>query len=82
MTNLHTSTFKDVEFNKNLCVVVDVRRVRFSDRGDKCLIDNVGWTICPIFTANGYVKSGVYQFPIFKGSVPLYIIEETAKNDP
>lgn len=32
----------------------------FSERGDKAIVENVSWTICPVFTPNGYVKSGIY----------------------
>jgi hypothetical protein len=75
-------TFKDVRFEKNLTILVDVKKVIFSERGTKSIIENVGWAVCPIFTANGYVRSGVYQLPLFKGVPSKKIIEELPKTDP
>jgi hypothetical protein len=31
-----------------------------TERGDKVKIEAAAWTIIPVFTPNGYVKSGIY----------------------
>lgn len=43
-----------------MSIIIDCRKVKISERGDKVIIENVAWTICPVFTPNGYVKSGIY----------------------
>jgi len=63
-------------------VIIDVRKVMISEKGNRVIIDNVGWTICPVFSPNEYVKSGIYQLPIFKGAVPIYIVEGLQRRDP
>lgn len=62
-------TFKDIPFDKSMTIVIDVKKIIFSGRRDKHKVENVGWTIVPVFTPNGYVKSGIKQFPLFKGDV-------------
>ena len=36
----------------------------------------------PIFSADGYVKSGMYQLPVFKGTVPGSFLPDLAISDP
>ena len=52
--------YKDVEFDRNLVIVVDVRKVIFSEKFNKANIEYVGWTVVPVFTTNGYIRSGIY----------------------
>lgn len=75
-------TWKDQIFNKNLSIIIDVRSVFLSGRGDKIKITPVGWTIVPVFTPNGYVKSGCYQIPLFKGAVKKEMLVDLGENDP
>ncbi|KAL4486755.1 hypothetical protein ABPG72_006587 [Tetrahymena utriculariae] len=75
-------TFRGIDYSKNLSIIIDCRKVKFSERGDKVVIENVGWTICPIFTPNGYVKSGIYQIPMFKGSIPMHVVDSVTRQDP
>ena len=44
--------FKDIQYNKNLCMVVDIRKIIFSAKGTKYKVEKVGWTIVPLFHAN------------------------------
>ena len=75
-------TWKDQIFNKNLSIIIDVRSVYITGRRDKIKIDPVAWTIVPVFTPNGYVKSGCYQMPLIKGPVKRELLKELANNDP
>lgn len=75
-------TWKDQIFNKNLSIIIDVRSVYLSGRGDKIKIEPIGWTIVPVYTPNGYVKSGCYQIPIFKGAVKTEMLQPLSENDP
>jgi len=74
-------TFRDVKFDKNLTLIIDVRSVTFKKKVIP-VFKNIGWTILPIFSSNGYVQSGIYQLPIFDGSVPKDVIEQLPVNDP
>jgi len=73
--------FKDIPFDKNTHLIIDVRRVIFSQRGTKATVEKLGWTILPIFTQNGFVKSGIYQIPILQGSVPPEFVKELQQGD-
>jgi hypothetical protein len=42
----------------------------------------IGWTVVPVFSPNGYVMSGIYQVPLFKGAVRLDFLDEFLRNDP
>lgn len=73
-------TYKNIPFDKNLHLILDVRAVSFAKQRPEVL--SVGWTILPIFSADGYVRSGIYQVPVFKGSVPSSFLPDLAINDP
>lgn len=73
-------TFKDIPFSKNSHLVIDVRTVNLLKHPPQ--FSHVGWTIVPLFTADGFVLSGVYQVPLITGEVNKRIIEEIAENDP
>ncbi len=53
-------TFTGIDYFKNLSIIIDCRKIRFNKRADEILIESVAWTIIPVFTPNGYVKSGIY----------------------
>lgn len=55
-------------------MIIDIRTINFDNIEPR--IVSVGWTILPVFSADGYILSGIYQVPIFKGSVNNEIIEE------
>ena len=42
----------------------------------------MAWTIVPIFTEDGYVNSGIYQMPLFKGSPSEGMLKEMATQNP
>ncbi|CAD8177252.1 unnamed protein product [Paramecium octaurelia] len=73
--------FKDIPFDKNTHLVFDIRRVKFSQRGTKSIVEKVGWTVLPIFTQNGFVKSGIYQVPVLAGEITFKIIEEFQRGE-
>ena len=74
-------TYKDVKFDKNLCIIVDIKTIKFKNPTTSSIID-VGWTILPVFSPDGYVLSGIYQVPIFQGVIPKEIIDSLPLNDP
>jgi hypothetical protein len=71
-----------VPFDKNLTLIIDVKSVIFKKKGTLPVFSSVGWTALPIFSPDGYVQSGIYQLPIFKGTVPKDILEQLPENDP
>ena len=73
-------TFKNIVFDKNFHIILDVRGISFAKQRPE--VFDVGWTILPVFSNDGYVQSGVYQLPIFKGAVPVQILSELTANDP
>jgi hypothetical protein len=42
--------FKDIPFQKNAHLIIDVRKIVFSERRTKARIEKLGWTIMPLFT--------------------------------
>lgn len=73
-------TYKDIEFDKNLTIIIDVRSIQI--KKNKPVIKTVGWTALPVFSADGYVQSGIYQLPIFKGAANKEIIAQLAETEP
>jgi hypothetical protein len=73
-------TYKNITFDKNLHLLIDVRAVSFAKQ--KPEVQAVGWTILPIFSPDGYVRSGIYQMPVFRGPVPASFLPDLASNDP
>lgn len=61
------TTFRDVPFNRSLHMVIDIRTVNFDNIEPQII--PVGWTLLPIFSPDGYILSGIYQVPLFKGPV-------------
>ncbi len=74
-------TFRDIKFDKNLTLIIDVQTIAFKKKTVP-VFKTIGWTVLPIFSPNGYVQSGIYQLPIFEGAVPKDIIEQLPVNDP
>jgi len=53
--------------------------------GVKPVFEDLGWTICKVMNAHGqqyYVKSGMYQIPLFKGSFPRDFRKQLWYEDP
>jgi hypothetical protein len=65
------NVFKDVRFNPNMLLIVDVREVVYKDLHRDFMLPPacIGWTVLPLFTHDGYVRTGSYQLPLFKGEV-------------
>jgi hypothetical protein len=74
------SAFLNMQFDPNMHVLLDVRGVNVSSK--KPDVSTVGWTLIPVFDPQGYVNSGVFQVPLFKGQVPLSILQELTRNSP
>jgi hypothetical protein len=74
------ATFKDVKFHRNVCIIIDIRMVSFAKV--EPLIEEVGWTILPVFSPNGFVMSGIYQIPLFKGTPIPEFLKEMETSDP
>ncbi|CAG9315098.1 unnamed protein product [Blepharisma stoltei] len=73
-------TYKNVSFNRFLHIIFDVRTINLSKKRPEVI--PVGWTILTVFTEDGYIKSGIYQLPLFKGAVPVPILSDLTNNDP
>lgn len=74
------SAFNNMQFDANLHVIVDVRGVNLSSKRPE--VSSVGWTLIPVFDSEGYVNSGLFQVPLFKGQVPVSILQELTRNSP
>lgn len=66
--------FRNKDYQRNLIFVVDVREAKFINGTIKLV--EYAWTIVPVFTDNEYVNSGIYQVPLFEGSVKKTILKE------
>lgn len=66
--------YRDINFSQNLCYIIDVREIKIHKKGVEIM--DYGWTILPVFTYDGYVNSGVYQLPLFKGAVKKIVLQE------
>jgi hypothetical protein len=70
--------YPNIAYDKNLSMILDVRMVNISRVKPEVI--QVGWTVLPIFTDTGYVDSGIYQLPLYKGAVPPFIPLQLAQN--
>ena len=50
-----------------MSIVVDIKSISFENIDPE--FKDVGWTVVPLFTKDGYVLSGLYNIPLIKGSV-------------
>lgn len=71
-------TFKNVSFDQGVHVIIDIRAVDL----EKKVLEPVAWTIVPVFYEDGYVKSGIFQIPLFSGAVPVGLLPDLASNKP
>ncbi|CAG9322879.1 unnamed protein product [Blepharisma stoltei] len=72
--------YRNVLFDRNMHIIIDIRAVSFAKQ--KPEVVDVGWTILPVFSEDGYINSGIYQLPLFKGSVPAPFMSELTNNSP
>ncbi|KAL4441575.1 hypothetical protein ABPG74_021507 [Tetrahymena malaccensis] len=76
--NNNWATFNK-EFNRYQVVVVDIKSISFKSVDPK--FEDVGWTIVPLFSYDGYVNSGIFQIPLIKGPVnPQFLYYLRKKN--
>ena len=73
------ATFRDIKADRYMHAIVDIKAVSFPKVDVK--LENIGWSIVPIFSPDGYVMSGIYQVPIIKGDVNEVLIEELRTNE-
>ena len=66
--------FQNISARQNLTIIFEIKTVTFQKKGSM-IPKTIGWTVLPIFNQSGYVQSGVYQLPIFKGSLPLDMLD-------
>jgi len=59
------ATFNDIKFSRYLHIIIDIKSINF-DKVEPEITD-IGWTVCPIFKADGYVISNIYQIPVIEG---------------
>jgi hypothetical protein len=72
-------SFYNISFKKNLTLFLEVKSVTF--KKDAPVFKTIGWTVVPVFNSNGYVQSGCYQLPVFKGVIPKDILDKITHND-
>lgn len=60
--------------NRYQNVIIDVKSVPISKVDG--VITDVGWTVLPIFSPDGYIQSNIYQLPLFKGAVPRNVVQD------
>ena len=72
--------FQDISFKKNLNLIIEVKTIIFNKKSVP-LIKPVGWTVLPIFNSDGYVQAGIFQLPIFKGTIPKDTLQHITYND-
>lgn len=71
-------TFANAVYDPYLAIIIDIRAVNFTTKPASLV--PVGWTALQVFNEDGYVASGYFQLPVFKGSVPLEVLEGLASN--
>lgn len=70
--------FKE-NINRYQNIIIDVKSVPITKIDG--VISDVGWTVLPVFSPDGYIQSNIYQLPLFKGSVPKQVIQDISKTD-
>ena len=70
--------YKKVPPDKSTHLVIDVRCIKIVKKKGVEYETQVpyAWTILPLFTYEGYMNSGIYQVPLFKGEVDAQILKE------
>lgn len=79
-------TFREIDDSEFMIAIIDVRQVSRGGGGggggDKAAVTPIGWTALPIFTSDGFVRTGRYQLPLFKGAVCTDLIEMLRSEAP
>ena len=73
-------SFYNINARNNLTLFLEVKTIAFNKK-DVPAFKTVGWTVVPIFNPNGYMQSGCYQLPIFKGVIPKDVLDRITQND-
>jgi len=71
--------FKNISVRQNLTIIFEVRAVAY--KKSSLTLKTIGWTVLPVFNQSGYVQSGIYQLPIFKGPLPLDTLSYISSQD-
>ena len=74
-------SFRDVPFDPNLLMVIDVKQVGSKKKPDEIL--DHSWTVCPIFQApHEFVRHGYFQLPLYEGKPSLDLLNEMQTEAP
>lgn len=68
-------------YEKNSHAIFSLFFVEF-DRRNRPTIKNIGFSFLPLFAAEDYLNSGVYQLPVFKGNLDNETALRMQHNDP
>jgi len=71
--------FRGIQPSKNLHMIIDIKSVNPSKKAPQT--STIGWTVLPLFTADGYFMSGVYQVPLITGEANQTIISGLAASN-
>ena len=74
--------FKDIKYSKNTVLIIEIYKLTFTNKLQNPKLVKFGFSILPLFTANGYVKSNQYQLPIIKQSIDSDVLVRMQKTDP
>ena len=67
--------YREVEFDKSLCVVFDIRQFDLTKERE-IIIKEHSFSVFPVFDRSGYINSGVFQVPLFEGGVKKHLLDE------
>ncbi|EGR31823.1 hypothetical protein IMG5_101270 [Ichthyophthirius multifiliis] len=73
-------SYTDQPFDRYLSIIVDIKALQINKNEKK--LQNIGWTLVPLFSPDGYALSKVFQLPLIKGEVNPVILQEMNKRDP
>lgn len=74
--------FSNSPFSRNAALLVKVIKIKV-DLINPESFEDVGWTLLPIFSPDGFVNSGVFFLPIIKGTLSEGHLDELGKGaDP
>ena len=72
--------FSNLKFSEKTIFLIEIKKVKIDVIKEES-VENIGWSFLPIFLAENYVNSMIYQLPIFKGNVSRKNLENFSKQD-
>ena len=61
--------FRDMPYDQLKHFIIEVKEVVFT-KEETFDIKDFGWTVVPVFIGEGYITTGHYQVPLYKGAFP------------